>query len=70
MNQQELKNLNEKQKAFFLTGKTLDVKFRIDTLKKIKELITCNESTIFNALKEDLGKSPKNKINLLRLFIR
>ncbi len=58
MNQQELKNLNERQKAFFLTGKTLDVKFRINTLKKIKELITCNESTIFNALKEDLGKSP------------
>jgi len=56
MNQQELINLNERQKEFFLSGKTLDVRFRINVLKKIRELIISYESQIFDTLQEDLGK--------------
>lgn len=56
MNEQELKELNKRQKAFFDSGKTLDVGFRIGTLKKIKHLIIKYESEIFDALSKDLGK--------------
>ena len=36
MTEFEIKNIIEKQKKFFSTGKTLDVKFRIGALKKLK----------------------------------
>ncbi len=57
MNEQELKELNERQKTFFNSGQTFDLKFRIDSLKKIKQLIINYESEIFDALLKDLGKS-------------
>lgn len=56
MNEQELKALNERQKAFFDSGETLDMRFRTGTLKKIKQLMIKYESEIFNALLKDLGK--------------
>ena len=45
------------QKQFFETGKTLDINFRIETLKKLKAAIISNEENICKALREDLGKS-------------
>ncbi len=45
------------QRAFFASGKTLDVSYRIKTLKKLKEAIIANQEKIGNALKKDLGKS-------------
>lgn len=46
-----------KQREFFLTGKTLDVKFRIEQLKKLREAVIKNEVKIEKALYEDLGRS-------------
>ena len=46
-----------KQREYFLTGATLDVKFRIAQLKKLKEAILRNESKITEALRIDLGRS-------------
>lgn len=52
-----MRNLLEKQKEFFKSGKTLDIKFRIEYLKKLKVAIKNNEKEILEALKFDLGKS-------------
>ena len=46
-----------KQRAFFNSGKTLDVGFRKEMLKKLYNTIKKYENEINIALKEDLGKS-------------
>ena len=48
----------DKQREFFNTGKTLDVKFRKSQLKKLKAMILDNQDKIVKALHEDLGRSP------------
>ncbi|MBO5369565.1 MAG: aldehyde dehydrogenase family protein, partial [Clostridia bacterium] len=47
----------EKQRKYFESGKTLPVKFRIEMLKKLYELVKQYETEISDALKKDLGKS-------------
>lgn len=51
-------DLVNKQRQFFNTGKTKDVEFRIQQLKKLRQLIVDNEQGIMDALKKDLNKSP------------
>ena len=57
MEEKEIEGLINKQKAFFATGKTLSIKYRIEKLKKLYDFICVNEKEIAAALKEDLGKS-------------
>jgi len=45
------------QRDFFRTGKTLDVKWRKEQLKKLKQAVIDNEEALEAALYEDLGKS-------------
>ena len=45
------------QKDYFLSGETLDVKFRIAQLKKLKQALIDYEQDIVNALKVDLNRS-------------
>lgn len=52
-----IKDIILKQKNYYLSGKTKDITFRIDNLKKLKRLIKGNEEIILDALKKDLGKS-------------
>ena len=52
-----MNNIFNSQKEFFKTGKTKDVDFRIDTLKKLKQIIKNNEDRILDALNADLRKS-------------
>ena len=47
----------EKQQFFFQSGATLSIKFRKDSLKRLKEYIVKNCDKICAALKSDLGKS-------------
>jgi len=47
----------EKQREYFNSGETLNIKFRKKQLKLLKEIIINNEDKIYKALKEDLGKS-------------
>ena len=47
----------QKQRDFFATGATLDVKYRIDALKKLRHAIINNKEKIAAAIKSDLGKS-------------
>ena len=58
MTQEQIANIVAKQRSFFATGATLDVDFRIQALKKLKQAVQENEDAINDALKADLGKSP------------
>lgn len=46
-----------KQRAFFMSQKTKNVNFRIEQLKKLREIIKQKENEICKALELDLGKS-------------
>lgn len=48
--------LTKKQLSFFNSGKTKDVAFRIETLKKLRELVVGHEADILKAVKADLNK--------------
>ncbi|PFQ78816.1 aldehyde dehydrogenase [Priestia megaterium] len=48
--------LTKKQLSFFNSGKTKDVAFRIETLKKLRELVVRHENDILKAVKADLNK--------------
>jgi aldehyde dehydrogenase (NAD+) len=48
----------EKQRAYFRTGATLDVNFRIEQLKKLKQSVLDHRELLEQALYEDLNKSP------------
>lgn len=50
--------LVNKQRAFFNTGKTKDIDFRIQQLKKLRQLVIEHELEIMEALRLDLKKSP------------
>lgn len=46
-----------KQKAFFQTGKTKDLTFRLDALQKLRNAIKTYEKELMEALRTDLNKS-------------
>lgn len=56
--QQSVHAIVERQRAFFRTGKTLDVNFRIEMLKKLKQSVLDHREMLEQALYEDLNKSP------------
>jgi len=49
--------LTEKQKKFFASGKTKEISFRKESLKKLSTVIQKNEDTICDALYKDFKKS-------------
>ncbi|MGL4453964.1 MAG: aldehyde dehydrogenase [Sarcina sp.] len=51
------KEIFEKQKSFFKTGRTLDIDFRIEQLKRLKSVIKSKEEKVLEALNFDLRKS-------------
>ena len=48
----------QKQRAFFRTGATLDVSWRIEQLKKLKQAVIDHRAMLEQALYDDLRKSP------------
>ena len=56
--QQSVHAIVERQRAFFRTGRTLDVNFRIEQLKKLKQSVLDHREMLEKALYEDLNKSP------------
>lgn len=58
MTQTEIESLVQKQRAYYNSGATLEVTFRIAQLKKLYAAIRARENDIHAALAEDLGKSP------------
>ncbi|MBR5307140.1 MAG: aldehyde dehydrogenase [Clostridia bacterium] len=57
MTEQEILTLLTKQQEYYKTGETLDVSFRIQSLKKLYNTVKKYETEICTALTEDLGKS-------------
>lgn len=57
MTAQQIKELKDKQNSFFLSGKTLDVSFRLQALQKLYNGIKKYEEQLRSALLADLGKS-------------
>lgn len=56
MNEDDIKEIKDKQRAFFESGKTLDRSFRTDNLKKLYSAIVKYEDKLKEALYLDLGK--------------
>lgn len=54
----EIQTVINKQREFFKTGKTLDVSFRIESLKKLYAAIKKFEPKLNEAIQADLAKSP------------
>ena len=52
----EIDEILIKQKEFYNSGKTKNVKYRIEALKKLKSEIIKQEENIKEALKKDLNK--------------
>lgn len=52
-----IKEVLDRQKAFFATQETKSLHFRMRTLKKLYQLIIDNEEAFYDALKKDLYKS-------------
>ena len=55
--QAEVHMLVEKQRAFFRTGRTLEIDWRIQQLRKLKQAVLKHQKALEKALYEDLGKS-------------
>lgn len=57
MDSLSIHQLVEAQRAFFSTGTTRDVEFRLQQLIKLKNAIISHEQDFFDALQADLGKT-------------
>ena len=55
--QEQISKIVQKQRDFFQEGKTLNIKYRIEALKKLRQAIIDNEEMLEKALFEDLGRS-------------
>lgn len=57
MNAEQIQGLLDKQRAYFRSGATLPLSFRIEQLKGLRAAVRKYEGEIAQALREDLGKS-------------
>ena len=57
MTNEQIQSLLEKQRAYYKSGATIPVKFRIEQLKKLYATVKKYETEVNDALKSDLGKS-------------
>jgi len=56
MEKEEIGLILKRQREFFATGKTFDVRYRIEVLKKLRGLIIEHEQQIVDALWNDFHK--------------
>jgi aldehyde dehydrogenase (NAD+) len=54
----EVRDILAAQKQFFKSGRTQDLDYRLENLKRLKNGIIQNESAVLEALKKDLSKAP------------
>ncbi len=69
MTQEELRQIQQKQQAFFDTGLTRDLSYRIAALRKLKRAILFYEKELLVALREDLGKSSFESLSTESRFV-
>ena len=51
------------QRKYFRTGETLDINWRKQQLRKLKEAVLANKEMLQDALHQDLGRSPVLECN-------
>ena len=56
--EEQIQALVEGQRRFFRTGTPLDVGWRLEQLRRLKQAVLANETAIEEALAADLGRSP------------
>ena len=56
MEKEEIGFLIDEQRKFFATGKTFEIKYRLEILKKLRDLIIQHEKEIVDALWKDFHK--------------
>lgn len=56
LTQAPIKDIIRKQREFFATGKTKDVEWRIEQLKRLKQYVVDAQEAIVNAVEADLGR--------------
>jgi aldehyde dehydrogenase (NAD+) len=66
----EIKSIYKSQKEFFNSKKTLSIKYRKQSLRKLSIAISKHESSIYEALMEDLGKSQYESFLSEILFVQ
>ena len=54
---EDIHQIVEKQREFFLSNQTLDISFRKEQLIKLRNAISANQEALEKALYEDLGRS-------------
>ncbi|MGE8380939.1 MAG: aldehyde dehydrogenase family protein, partial [Sphingobacterium sp.] len=57
MDQAQINNLLKSQRDFFLSGKTLDIEFRLEQLEKLRASFVKYETKILEAVKKDMGRN-------------
>ena len=57
LNSEDVLKILDEHKKFFATGKTKNIDFRIEQLRKLRRAVTDNEEAIIDALHQDLHKS-------------
>ena len=53
----DIQHIIESQRAFFRTGATLDIKWRLQQLRRLRDAVIENEKEFEEALQKDLGRS-------------
>jgi aldehyde dehydrogenase (NAD+) len=69
MEKEEIRLIFEAQQKFFATGKTFEIKYRLQTLKKLRELIILHEHEIVDALWKDFHKPEFEVISTESRFV-
>ena len=57
--EEKLKHIVEEQRIFFRTGKTLDISWRLEQLRKLKRMVEEHEKELEDAMAVDLGRTPE-----------
>ena len=57
MREEEIQKILRRQRSYFASGQTLPVENRIAALQRLKTALVRHEDAIYDALREDLGKS-------------
>ena len=58
MTSEQVRTLVESQREFFRSGKTLDVRWRLEQLKSLRQAVLSHRQELESALVEDLGRAP------------
>jgi aldehyde dehydrogenase (NAD+) len=69
MEKEEIRSIIDSQRKFFASGKTLDVKYRLEILKKLRSVILDHEQDIIDAIWKDFHKPEFEVISTESRFV-